>query len=82
MSVPNVKPKIRSSKVPIPQFEPQSVPINRYISLLNGGLSVLILLVGFAIGGESGIREGFWVLCTLPFGMCIFHKIVSRFNRS
>ncbi|MCJ1425938.1 hypothetical protein MMC29_003839 [Sticta canariensis] len=47
-------------------LQPASGPIHRYLSFLNGGLSMLILLNVFSLKGKQGVHEGFWLLCILP----------------
>ncbi|KAI4169597.1 MAG: hypothetical protein LQ348_007248 [Seirophora lacunosa] len=41
-------------------------PIRRYITYLNGGLSVLVGLNAFHFTGKEGVHDGFWLFCLLP----------------
>lgn len=50
----------------VQQLDSEPKPRDRYLSYLNGGLSVLILLNSAALKDERGVHDGFWLLCTLP----------------
>lgn len=43
-------------------------PICRYITYLNGGLSVLVGLNAFHFTSKEGVHDGFWLFCLLPSG--------------
>jgi hypothetical protein len=43
-----------------------SKPIHRYLDYLNAILSLLILLNSVAFKDDSGVHDGFWLLCALP----------------
>ena len=47
---------------------PVSSPISKYLSYLNGALSLLIGLNGMAWKDRRGAHDGFWVLTWLPAG--------------
>ena len=50
------------------QLEPESGPIRRYISYLNGALSLVCALNFITFKEKVGVHDGFWVLCLLPVG--------------
>ncbi|MCJ1255729.1 hypothetical protein MMC24_003546 [Lignoscripta atroalba] len=59
-------------------FAPEPGPINKYLSSLNAGLSLLIAMSAITFRGRSGVHEGFWVLCLLPGRkLKIFSSIVE-----
>ncbi len=67
--IPNTKPEPLNRKKKVKSiFHPQAGPIRQYISHLNGGLSMLILLNAPSLKDKQGVHEGFWLLCILPAG--------------
>lgn len=53
------------------QSKPEQGPVHKYISYLNGGLSLLIALNAMSFKDKQGVHEGFWLLCLLPVGGCL-----------
>ena len=49
-------------------LEPESGPIQRYISYLNSALSLVCALNSIIFRDKTGVHDGFWVLCLLPVG--------------
>ena len=76
--IPQVVPSDRNQLAQ--RLESESGPFDRYLSYLNGGLSVLILLSSVALRDERGVHDGFWLLCTLP--ACKFLRNPSSKNRA
>lgn len=66
--VPNTRANESNSELPRQQLQPEKGPILKYISHLNGGLSLLIAINAFGFRDKRGVHEGFWLLCVLPVG--------------
>ena len=49
-------------------LEPESGPVHRYFSYLNGALSLVCALNSIMFRDKTGVHDGFWVLCLLPAG--------------
>lgn len=68
MFIPNTRATQFGSKKPGQQLQPEQGPIHKYISYLNGGLSLLIAFNSLSFRDKRGVHEGFWLLCLLPVG--------------
>jgi len=68
--VPNTRANKSNSEEPRKQLQSERGPIHKYISHLNGGLSLLIATNAFGFRDKRGVHEGFWLLCLLPVGWC------------
>lgn len=63
--LPNGKPaNVRMNSA---TFDGQG-PIRRYLTYLNGGLSILVGLNAFRFRSKEGVHDGFWIFCVLPSG--------------
>ena len=71
--LPNPKPELASRRHNAPSklyMELELGPIQKYLSYLNGGLSLVIGLNAITLKSKSGVYDNFWVLCILPVGEC------------
>lgn len=66
--IPNSRAEPANHKQPMTISQSTTGPIHRYISYLNGGLSILILLNALKFKNQQGVHESFWVLCIVPSG--------------
>lgn len=66
--IPNATPEPANRKQAMHISQSTARPIHQYISYLNGGLSILILLNAFSFKNKQGVHEGFWLLCIIPSG--------------
>lgn len=64
--VPNTRLDDPKTEKPRGQLQPETGPVQKYISYLNGGLSLLIALNAIGFKDKKGVHEGFWLLCMLP----------------
>ena len=71
--LPNPKPESasrRQNALSKLHMKPEPGPIHKYLSYLNGGLSLVIGLSAITLKSKPGVHENFWVLCILPIGEC------------
>ncbi|KAL9129092.1 MAG: hypothetical protein Q9217_002364 [Psora testacea] len=53
-------------------------PLQQYLSLLNGGLSLLLSFSAYSLKGKHGVHEGFWLLCFLPVAVFSIIMLARR----
>lgn len=71
--LPNPKPEPagrRQNASKMTHVEPEPGPIHRYLSYMNGGLSLLITISATTFKSKPGVHGNFWVLCILPAREC------------
>ncbi|KAI4137920.1 MAG: hypothetical protein LQ341_004909 [Variospora aurantia] len=73
--VPNGKPaNVRMNSA---TFDGQR-PIRRYLTYLNGGLSILVGLNAFRFRSKEGVHDGFWLFFVLPSAMFFIVVLAKR----
>ncbi|KAL9016968.1 MAG: hypothetical protein Q9185_005707 [Variospora sp. 1 TL-2023] len=74
-SLPNGKPA--NVRIDSATFDGQE-PIRRYLTYLNGGLSILVGLNAFRFRNKEGVHDGFWLFFVLPSAMFFIVVLAKR----